>query len=478
MKTIRQWLGRRRRAGQTMIFLLMICVILALVVLWNFDLHKIITVKLRAQNGGDAAALAAARWQGIALNLVGHLNILQAVAISDGLARGQTQFPEAQAIADLTARLCYVGPVTALAAAQLGAKNNGIYNNNDYSQAVASHGAYVMTQYPEQFPVQPYTNAPSPPTAWDDYGTMLVAVAGQGIAAYPDNTRFYVDYSGDHLLLNPSFYDAIGSSDWCWFYHHANQTLQNYTSYQDWPPLPIVRDPEPMNSEFFGLGLMKISYLDSLPLVAPRMQSSEVDEVINLMEQISGRSITSGVAMVSAQWFCYSPERWTPWTSLIAEGFPFRGTVKSEYNYVGADSAVRIETETDRMTPGAGRRWVTWSAAAKPFGFLEGPELPNRYGLVLPAFHEIRLIPVDTSTGTGGGSRPGWATHIHDHLQPYVAQGLPGLTPGCWYCDQLQTWENASFRQTGIDWLAEHSAECHVSGGGGGGGSGGTRRGH
>jgi hypothetical protein len=477
MKAILQRKGRRR-TGQTMIFLLMICVILALVVLWNFDLHKIITVKLRAQDGGDAAALAAARWQGITLNLVGHLNVLQAVAISDGLARGQTDFPEAQAIADLAARLCYVGPVTALAAAQLGAKNNGVYNNSAYAQLVASHGAYVTSQYPDQFPVQPYTNAPSPPTAWDDYGTMLAAVAGQGIAALPDNTRFYVDYSGDHLLLNPSFYDAVGSSDWCWFFHHAYSTLQNYTGYQDWPPLPIIRDPEPMNSEFFGLGLMRLAYLDSLPMIARGTDAGDVDAVIALMEQIAGSPITSGVSRVSAQWYCYSPDRWSAWTGLIPDGFPFRGTVRPEYDYIGADAAVRIETETDRVTPGAGRRWVTWSAAAKPFGFLEGPERPNRYGLVLPAFHDVRLIPVDTATGIGGGSRPGWATHIHDHLPTYVSQGLPGTTPGCWYCEQLHTWENASFRQTGIEWLASYSARCHQPGGGGGGSSGGTRRGH
>jgi hypothetical protein len=477
VKAILQRPGRRR-AGQTMIFLLMICVILALVVLWNFDLHKIITVKLRAQNGGDAAALAAARWQGITLNLIGHLNVLQAVAISDGLARGQTDFPEARAIADLAARLCYVGPVTALAAAQLGAKNNGIYNNSAYGQVVASHGAFVMSQYPNQFPAQPYTNSPSPPTAWDDYGTMLLAVAGQGIAAMPDNARFYVDYSGDHLLLDPSFYDAVASSDWCWFYHHAYQTLRDYTGYQDWPPLPIIRDPEPINSEFFGLGLMKLAYLDSLPMVTSGMGAGDVDEVIALLEQIAGAPITSAVAQVSAQWYCYGADRWSAWTGLIPDGFPFRGTVRPEYNYVGADAAVRIETETDRATPGAGRRWVSWSAAAKPFGFLEGPERPNRYGLVLPAFHEIRLIPVDTATGTGGGSRPGWSTHIHDHLPPYTAQGLAGLTPGCWYCEQLTTWENASFRQTGINWLASYSDQCHQPGGGGGRSSGGTRRGH
>lgn len=475
MNAIWRHVRRRRRTGQTMIFLLVVCVILALVVLWNFDLHKIVTVKLRVQNGGDAAALAAARWQGITLNLVGHLNVLQAVAIHDALARGDPDFPEARAIADLAARLCYVGPVTALAAAQQGAKNSGVYDNTGYTQEVLAHGATVTDRYPDQFPDQPYTNAPSPPTAWDDYGTMLSSVASQGIAAMADNAHFYVDYIGDHMLLNPNFYDAVASSDWCWFYYSAMSTLQSYQDYHDWGPLPLVRDPQPMNSEYLGLGLMKLAYLDSLPLIADGVDSG--DDAVSILEQFAGRPLTSAVAQVSAQWYCYEPQRWRPWTEMIADDFPFRGEIRAEYNYVGADAAVRIETIADRMTPGAGSRMVTWSAAAKPFGFLDGPETPNRYGLVLPAFHEVRLVPVDAATGNTGGSRAGWSTHIHDHVPPYAAQGLPGLTGGCWYCEQLQTWENASFRQVGKDWISANSDNCRTSGGGRSG-TGGARRGH
>jgi len=464
---------RPARRGQTLIYLLAIAVIAALVVLWNFDLHKVLTVKLRAQTAGDAAALAAARWQGITLNLIGHLNVLQAVAINDGLARGQTDFPEAELIGELAARLCYVGPMTALAAAQLAAKNNGIYNNPEFTMIVGSHGARVIHDYPNDFPVQPYTNQPSPPTAWDNYGTMLQTLAAQGIAALPENMRFYVDYRGDHLLLNPSFYDAVASSDWCWFYHHAYSLLQSYTSWRDWDPLPLIREPQPVNSEFFGLGLMRIARLDSLPMLG----GGSTRALLALLEGFAGRPLTDAVARVSAQWYAYEPAQWRPWTTLIPDGFPFRGTVKPEYDYVGADAAVRIETTTDRATPGAADRWVTWSAAAKPFGHLEGPERPNRYGLVLPTFREVRLIPVDTSTGPGGGTRPGWTTHIREHLPPYVAQGLDALVPGCWYCNQLRVWEMSSFRQAGLDWLVDNSHRCHVRGGPGRG-SGGTRRGH
>jgi hypothetical protein len=333
----------------------------------------------------------------------------------------------------------------------------------------------VINRYADQFLTRPYENVPEPPTAWDDYGGMLIAIAGQGIAAMPDNPRYYVDYSGDHLLLNPSFYDAVASQNWCWFHHHARQILRNYTSYTDWDPLPIVIDPEPVNAEFFNLGLIKLTYLDSLPMIAEEVDDAQ--EVILLMEAMSGHSITSGVAEVSAQWYCYSPDRWRTWSGFIPEGFPFRGSIREQYDYVGADAAVRIETTADRMTPGSGSRGVAWSAAAKPFGSLEGPVRPNRYGLVLPAFTDVRLIPVDAATGGGGGSRPGWSDHYRSHLQEYTLQGTAALTPGCWYCQQLLTWESSTFRQAGIAWLDQYSDQCRIPGSRPGD-TGGARRGH
>ena len=471
--------GRVRRRGQTMIFLLALVFILALVVLWNFDLHKIISVKLRSQNAGDSAALAAARWQGISLNLIGNLNVLQAVAIHDALLRGQTEFPEARALADLQARLCFVGPMTGFIACQQAAKNNGIFVNSSFSSELARHGAFVLSQYAEIYPDQPYTNTPSPPTCWDDYGNMILLAAAQGVAALPDNARFFTDYANrDHLLLNPGFYDAIASSDWCWFLFNAMNELRTYQSWRDWESLPIIRDPRPMNAEFFGLGLTRVGRLESAGWFASDGPPPDAEALLGVLEDFAGQSITDAVAQVQAEWYCYDDQRWRAWTSFIPEGFPFEGKVKKEYDYVGADSAVRIETKSNRLTPGAGEDWIMWSAAAKPFGYLPERERPSRYGLVLPAFREVRLIPVDTSTSTGGGTRPGWAEHIHEHLSPYVRGGLSELAGGCWYCNQLRTWEDSSFRQGGVTWIEQYGDQCHRSQGGGRGGSGGTRRGH
>ena len=125
-----------------MIFAIMVLMILALVALWNFDLHKTIYVKLLSQNAGDSASLAAARWQGISLNLIGDLNILKAAALSQG--DSQT----ASTIDGLQARLCFVGPMVGMEAAQQAAKNNGVFNSGRFTRRVQEHASEVRTFYP------------------------------------------------------------------------------------------------------------------------------------------------------------------------------------------------------------------------------------------------------------------------------------------------------------------------------------------
>ena len=141
------------------------------------------------------------------------------------------------------------------------------------------------------------------------------------------------------------------------------------------------------------------------------------------------------------------------------------------------NAAVRLETRTQSATPGLRGNAISWTAAAKPFGYLEGPTVPNRWGLVLPVFREVRLIPVDLSTAGAAGSHPGWAEHIYDHVPRYVERGLDALEPGCWYCAQLRTWENPEYRRIALDWIRQYSSRCRRSGPGTSS-SGGSRRGH
>lgn len=471
-----------------MIFIILVVVILAFVALWNIDLHKIVYVKALSQNGGDSAALAAARWQAITLNLVGDLNIMQAVALTTGDTN------QAKAIGELQARLCYVGPMIGLEAAQQAAKNNGLFNNDAFTEHLLEHADTVLNQYAAvdangnmMFP-EPYTNA------WKEYAAMISAVAMNGVAAGPDNARYYSDVTGGHILLAPDFYDAVAGQDWCWFFHHAYALLLNYKDYHDWPPLPaVLPEPDPENCEFYGLGLKRRDLVWNGGAL-PALDQARVDR------GISPVAIDYSVGSITSAWYCYDTSVWGKWDAISPFGaaqFPAAGPVKSEYDYSGADAAARVVAAASRLTPmppanSSLSAWgknpggyapsssrITWTAAAKPLGYLEtggGAVAPNTYGLVIPAFHDVRLIPLDASSEPAGGAFDlEWREHVEKHLEDYMATGQ--TVPGCWYCQQLAVWENPVFRQTGIDWLKLNSGSCQDNGGPGGPG-GGAKHGH
>ena len=189
----------------------------------------------------------------------------------------------------------------------------------------------------------------------------------------------------------------------------------------------------------------------------------------------------------------YNGASWGSWSLLDTTGdepFPVTGPVRPEYNYAGADAMFRVYASVDRLTPGleggSNSDSIVWTAAAKVFGAV-GPAnartVPSSYGLVLPAFSDVRLIPVDACSGASNGSFDiDWRRHVDEHLPAYCAFGPQNN--GCWYCQQLVTWEptggSRSFQNEGLTWLAANSYQCTAPSGGGGGGSrgGGRRRGH
>jgi hypothetical protein len=457
-----------------MIFLVMALVILVFVVLWNTDLERILHAKSVAQDGGDAAALMAARWQGISLNLIGDLNILQALAVATA------DQDTVDAVSNLQARICFTGPMIAFAASQQAAKNNNIYVNPEFTLLVSEHAETVRDDYTRLVGSTGEMLFPEPyPGAWDEYADMLMAVAESGIAAGPDNARFHGDYGDAHVLLDSGFYDAVAGRTWCWFYNQAPGLLEEYTDYRWWPGLPESDTDHYGNSEIFGLGLVPF---------ATRLQGWVPRDVL---ESVAGDrdplSAPLGAAMVSqAVWYAYSPGAWSGWDAMTDGRLPLSGDLKPRYDYIGADAVVRVETRAHRLMPGrqgaASTNTLLWTAAAKPFGALErdgGPIPPNTYGLVLPAFTDVRLIPLDASTAPSGGAfNYNWQLHIREHLPLYMESGLAGIDDSCRYCEQLFTWEAPLFRNDGVVWLDEYSWRCTISTGGDGGSGGGTHHGH
>ena len=86
--------------------------ILVFAMLWMVDVHRIIFVKDRSQNAGDAAALVGARWQATSMNFIGELNLMHALASSMG------DDASVDVITNTQMRVCFAGPMTGVAAAQ------------------------------------------------------------------------------------------------------------------------------------------------------------------------------------------------------------------------------------------------------------------------------------------------------------------------------------------------------------------------
>ncbi len=479
----------KSRSGQTMIFLIMILVCLIIVVMLNFDVHKIIHSKTVTQNAGDAAALMAARWQGITLNLEGELNVMHALAMIND------DTDTIDAISNIQARISYVGPMIAFMAAQQAAKNNGIYVNEDFTDRIREHADKVRYVYP----TEPDNNGnplfPEPwPGAWPEYADMLDTVADNGIAAAPDNQHLYADYTFGHPLIDIGFYEAIAGKNWCWFIHnYANYNVANtdpsttllegYKNYPPtwWPPLPAIPHQQYINSETFGLGLNK--YTTTFDSFATSYNAAGLSD--------ANINTASSIINQTATWYGYSADAWDVWDSMDVHGsrnFPVVGTVRPQYDYTGADAVIRINADITRITPGSKGsevpQQITWTAAAKPFGMLNEADRPNAFQIILPAFKDVRLIPISaSSTPSGGAFNIPWRVHIENHLEPYLAEGPHGLSQDCWYCAQLNStagkWEDAAFRKTGADWLAipENENLCHTQSGPGGPG-GGTRVAH
>ena len=490
-----------------MVLLVVVLVALAVIVLWLFNLHHGIRMKGQAQDGGDSAALAAARWQGIALNLIGDLNLAKALALSAG--GSNLPLEELAAADELQARLCYVGPMLGLLAAQEAARANRIPDNPYFEAELRAHAELVREEARTLgLATTSYENC------LEEYADMIDYVCDHGVPAYPENAHFFGYYMGNHILLDPGFYSAVDFENWCWFRLGHPGLLESFSGYRDWDELPETLDVlDTGNCEIFGLGLAPREY--------PALEDPERVAAMNEIIAERGLSYLRAGAAVrtdairdgitnAIRWYCYDGRVWTEWSAFADTGwerFPIEGRVRDQYNYAGADAAILIDldysdpvsnrpalsyTEENKLqveSAGASSgRHISWTAAAKPFGYLgpsNAPARPDSGALVLPAFHDIRLIPVDASSAPAGGAfNPGWHEHIYMHLPNYISSGAGALAAGCAYCDAIARFEQPAFRSGGVAWLNARNASnelihpCVYPVGGGGYNYGGTRRGH
>ena len=476
--------GKRSRSGQAVIFLLLVFTVLVFFLLFNVDLHRVIQRKTQAQNAGDAAALAATRWQASTLNLIGELNLMHVLALA---AVPEPDKGAIDAITNMQARLSFTGPLAGLYASQVAAKNNHIYVDPVLTDFLRAHVDTIRTQYANTINSdgEKYYNEPWP-GAWDEYADMLAAICADGIAVGPDNAQFFAIPSGGHILLSKEFYEAVLGASWCWFYLYQRGLLESYNSFHDWPPLPDINPNSYENCEIYGVGVQPV-----MAKLKHLFTKDILDDAVTRSGLAPGGVPDLGTTHVmdSAEiWYMYKQGDWGDWDLIKPEGeypFPAAGEIRPEYDYAGADVVVRLSAVVDRITPGTGTQQanVSWTAAAKSFGYLEADGEKKKpdaaAAFVLPAFRNVRLIPADTASGSNNASSDvEWMIHVTKHLKPYMEIGT--CSPGkCSYCRALVMWEPKPFRQTGIDWLTSNSHLCKIpTGGGGGHRGGGSRRGH
>ena len=474
---------RAARRGQVAIYLLVTLVALTLLALLNVDVFNSVRAKMRTENAGDAAALAAAHRQGELLNEIGRLN-LQHIAAAVACDRGKCD-----EIVLRQRRLALLGPLDALREASNAAKKNGQERRREFETILSRHaedvrlvyagGGYGPNPYPESWE-----------GAWMEYAMEIEQVVGEGLAAGADNIEFY-NYSTGHPLVEQNFYHAVAGRNWCWFKFHWPGLLAQYSGYSSWWPLPSREHAQSfVNSEIFSL------HVDAVECSLLKLVGAK-----KLLELLSSENMTlQGGAPYSEEelakcailtnttetWFFYEPCAWREWSEMSPFSsfdeygpMPTVGPVKPEYDVRGAAAICRCISDVTAVAVDGGSK-TSWTAAAKPFGSMEGEKGPvpvtSLAYFVVPAFTSTRLVPIDSVGGRELATADlDWVNHVRMHLAPYLDHGP--LLRDCYWCRQLVSWESAGLRRSGVTWLKYNADTCRRPTGGGGG-HGGTAHAH
>lgn len=503
--------SKDRKSGQAIIFLIMVLVIGSIVVLWNFDLHNIVSTKIRIDNAGDASALSAARWQGITLNMIGELNLVQAAYICDEIANMDPASPGFDAdldalsddiefnLAPLRRRLSLIGPLMGMVAAQSSALLNLTVKDEQLIEEATSRfmaqrgtdfedsGGYYMGRVEEPYP-----------GAWEEYGGLLSAIAAGTMISESGNSEYFLYFNSSHPLLSPYFYEDVRAPDLCAFARGRYDLISSYVNYNDWGPMPDLSERNTVNSEYlssqvyeFSSGASIDAYYSSTNWHVETLNEYYPDEEITpdelraelIEDYMTDTSPTDNADLdMMSSWGANLWCTWhffKQWSWLAKNGFesgmyypdsddfPFHEgyRFKEEYNYGGANAAVDVRIASEINTPGMQIAVgdIYWQAAAKPFGYLEDPgdssqrKAPMYYGIVLPAFHDVRLIHNELSTRNSAVTSPDWDEHIYNHVEEYLDGGLPAIEENdCDYCDTLRLWDDDEYRGAIWEWVEEN----------------------
>lgn len=475
-----------RKSGQAMIFLMVVVVVGLLIVVFNFDLHRVINAKIRVRNAADSAALAAARWQGHTLNMIGDLNLVQAAIISvayeeyleayrewvanGGVLSGEPEpvlsdfldFEECRILHELRARLEFIGPLTAFSVAQQTAFNNGAIHDPELALHLSEQAEYI--RYQVEAP--PYDNA------FKEYADLLDVIVENGVAV-----GAYSLPLPDHPLVQEKFYSAIAmalNGWWCPFNRYRYH-LENYQGFDSWGKL----DTEFRYSYMLDLKLNAMvivppsGVLLKPPLAIPDATNylaylqEHLEEVDVILDHGVPDLVVDGMyAATNIAWHVYGSDWAKQWpraayyndeTGELDGRFPFHSNIKAEFDYMGAQAGFGVSARVHKGILASSTDEtleLSYKTKAKPFGFLDtrgALEVPYYYGFVLPAFQEVRLVHSDIGDKVLDAA---FHRHVTQHLEPYMEMGTAACQPDCRYCTLLVKWEGLD-RQAGLKWLDE-----------------------
>jgi hypothetical protein len=424
------------------------------------------------RNAGDAAALAAARWQGHTLNMIGDLNLIQAAIMSNSYdedpATGAIEFfmpDEAYELHELRQRLEFVGPLAAFAVAQQTAFNNGALPD----PALTSNLLFFAEDLRDEIGREPYAEA------FDEYANVIEDLAMRGVAA---SSYGIANLPRNHPLVEEAFYAAIAEALvgwWCPMRAYEYE-LEDYEDFESWGNLNV----ENFRYRFmFDLQLDEFSTINaSGELVKPGIAIPNEDDFIEeLQEYMETATIVENFGdtdyvtpamyeVEEAEWHIYKntwARRWPrPATyddkvthQNLDRRLAIRGRVRAKYNYLGAVAGISMSAKVGRgILSSSDNETVdlAYKAKAKPFGFLNlegGQEPPYYFGFVFPCFQDVRLVHSDIGERALSGT---FFNHITQHLEPYLDRGPEAADPECSYCRLLVAWDLLD-RQDGLEWL-------------------------
>ncbi len=410
--------------------------------LWVTSIRGTVMGRLRSQDGGDAAALAAARWQAAGLNLCGELNLIQAYMLADD----QDNLAQAQALHELRQRIQLTTPILAALAAQDVAEANAmdvLPGAEEYLREVRDH-LWLDGYYDG---------------AEEDLKAMLSILINRPLYAFP-LSPVYDTAENANLLIEQDFYEAILGRDWCWFWFNAYAFLQRYNTRADFGQLPDL-NMEPFYSLHLGARALSLDELLATPGNLDRLNRDLSDLGHPTLHPLPptdtahpahierpARELFPGTDDPKPiTWTTYDNAHWGPWHAMHRGNLPIEGTLRDGFDYKGTSAAVSVTKD------GAG-----WLAVAKPFARFGETLEDDRSTLVHGGFDDVRLIPVDAGEPGIRGFDVKWLRHLRNHVPDYVSRGF--LADGCRYCTALRLWQDPDFRHTAIEWLAKHGNTC------------------